>query len=94
MLTAIDARQKAKKFEEEQKSLILENLMENVDNKIALEIFEEEIDSLATKGNSILYINETKKELLNLIETTDIKTILKFLGYLIIKEDNIYKIMW
>jgi hypothetical protein len=94
MYTAKQAREAVNKYEEDTKQRTLENLLEKENNSMALQIFEEEIFELASKGCSILNINHLKPELLKLIETTDIKTILKFLGYSIETNYKDYKIKW
>lgn len=95
MYTAEQAREDVKKYEEEVRMNTLENLLTNQDNEIALQIFEAEIMSAAFKGNTALFINnDNKQELYNLLETTDIKTILKFLGYKITVNNKYYTITW
>ena len=95
MYTAEQAREDVKKYEDEVKKSTLENLLNNEDNNIALQIFEAEIESMASKGNTALFINnDNKQELYNLLETTDIKTILKFLGYKITINNKHYTITW
>ena len=74
------------KYEDEVKLTTLENLLSKQDNEIALQIFEAEIESLASKGYTTLLINHLKPELFKLCETTDINTILKYI------EDNGYEI--
>lgn len=95
MYTAKQARDTVAKYEEAVKQNTLENLLNKQDNEIALQIFEAEIESMASKGNTALFINnDNKQELYNLLETTDIKTILKFLGYKITINNKYYTITW
>jgi hypothetical protein len=96
MYTAAQAREDVKKYEDTVRITTLENLLNNQDNEIALSIFEAEIESMASKGNTALFINnnDNKPELYNLLETTDIKTILKFLGYKITINNKYYTITW
>lgn len=95
MYTAEQARADVKKYEDEVRINTLENLLNKQDNEIALSIFEAEIESMASKGNTALFINnDNKQELYNLLETTDIKTILKYLGYSIEVNYRYYKITW
>lgn len=81
MYTAQQAREDVKKYEAHIKLETLENLLSKEDNSIALQIFEAEIESLASKGQTALVINKSTGELFDLINDTDIKTILKFMGY-------------
>lgn len=94
MYTAKQARDTVVKYEEAAKQKTLENLLNKEDNSIALQIFETEIESLASKGSSILLINHLKPDLFKLFETTDIKNILKYLGYNIETNYKYYKITW
>ena len=95
MYTAEQARADVKKYEDEVRINTLENLLNKQDNEIALSIFEAEIESMASKGNTALFINnDNKQELYNLLETTDIKTILKFLGYKFTINNKYYTITW
>lgn len=95
MYTAEQARNDVKKYEDEVKLTTLENLLSKQDNEIALQIFEAEIESMSSKGNTALFINnDNKQELYNLLETTDIKTILNFLGYKITINNKYYTITW
>ena len=95
MYTAKQAREDVAKYEDEVRINTLENLLNKQDNEIALQIFEAEIESLASKGNTALFINkDNKQELYNLLETTDIKIILKFLGYKITVNNKYYTISW
>ena len=80
MYTAAQAREDVKKYEAHIRLETLDNLLAKEDNNIALQIFESEIESKASKGCTAL-IASKGSELYDLIETTDIKTILKFLGY-------------
>ena len=72
----------------------MENLLSKQDNEIALQLFEAEIESLANKGYTTLVINHLRPELFKLCETTDIKNILKYLGYSIEVSYRYYKITW
>ena len=95
MYTAEQAREDVKKYEDTVRITTLENILNKQDNEIALSIFEAEIESMASKGNTALFINnDNKPELYNLLETTDIKTILKFLGYKITINNKYYTITW
>ena len=94
MYTAKQAREDVKKYEDKEKLNTLENLLHKQDNEIALQIFEAEIESLASKGYSTLLINHLKPELFKLCETTDINTILKYMGYSIEINYKYYKITW
>lgn len=95
MYTAEQAREDVKKYEDKVRITTLENLLNKQDNEIALSIFEAEIESMASNGNTGISINKNnKQELYNLLETTDIKTILKFLGYKIITNYKDYIITW
>ena len=94
MYTAEQAREDVKKYEDKVKISTLENLLSKQDNEIALQIFEAEILSLASKGYTTLLINHLKPELFNLCETTDIKNILKYMGYSIEVNYKYYKITW
>ena len=50
---------------------------------------------MASKGNTALFINkDNKPELYDLLEMSDIKTILKFLGYKITINNKHYTITW
>ena len=80
MYTASQAREDVKKYETYIRQETLDNLLSKTDNDIALQMFEPEIESRASKGCSALIVSKGS-ELYELIETTDIKTILKFLGY-------------
>lgn len=80
MYTAAQAREDVKKYETHIRLETLDNLLAKEDNVIALQIFEPEIENQASKGCTVL-IASKGSELYDLIETTDIKTILKFLGY-------------
>ena len=94
MYTASQAREDVKKFEINTKQLTLENLLTKEDNNIALQIFESEIESRASKGCTAL-IASKGSELYDLIEATDIKTILKFLEYNIVSQyGDKYIINW
>ena len=94
MYTAEQARNDVKKYEDEVKLTTLENLLSKQDNEIALQLFEAEIESLASKGYTTLVINHLRPELFKLCETTDIKNILKYLGYSIEINYRYYKITW
>lgn len=95
MYTAEQAREDVKKYEDNVRINTLENLLNKQDNEIALQIFEAEIESMASKGNTAIFINnDYKPELYNLLETTNIKTILKFLGYKITINNKHYTITW
>ena len=94
MYTAEQARADVKKYEDEVRINTLENLLNKQDNEIALSIFEAEIESLASKGYTTLVINHLRPELFKLCETTDIKNILKYLGYSIEVNYRYYKITW
>ena len=94
MYTAKQAREDVTKYEDEVRINTLENLLKKQDNEIALQIFESEIESLANKGYTTLLINHLKPELFKLCETTDIKNILKYLGYSIEINYRYYKITW
>ena len=94
MYTAEQARNDVKKYEDELKLTTLENLLSKQDNEIALQLFEAEIESLANKGYTTLLINHLKPELFKLCETTDINTILKYMGYSIEINYKYYKITW
>lgn len=94
MYTAEQARNDVKKYEDEVKLTTLENLLSKQDNEIALQLFEAEIESLANKGCTTLVINHLRPELFKLCETTDIKNILKYLGYSIEVSYRYYKITW
>lgn len=95
MYTARQARDAVTKYEDEVRQKTIENLLNNEDNNIALQIFEDEIASIASKGNTTLFINnDNKPELYNLLETTDIITILKFLGYKISINNKYHTITW
>lgn len=94
MYTAKQAREDVKKYEDNVKLTTLENLLSKQNNEIALQIFEAEIESLASKGYTTLLINHLKPELFKLCETTDINTILKYMGYSIEINYKYYKITW
>ena len=94
MYTAEQARNDVKKYEDEVKLTTLENLLSKQDNERALQLFEAEIESLANKGYTTLLINHLKPELFKLCETTDINTILKYMGYSIEINYKYYKITW
>lgn len=94
MYTAKQAREDVTKYEDEVRINTLENLLNKQDNEIALQIFEAEIESLANKGSTTLLINHQKPDLFKLFETTDIKNILKYLGYNIETNYKYYKITW
>lgn len=94
MYTAKQAREDVTKYEDEVRINTLENLLNKQDNEIALQIFEAELESLANKGYTTLLINHLKPELFNLCETTDINTILKYMGYSIETNYKYYKITW
>ena len=96
MYTAQQAREDVNKYEAHVREETLENLLKHTHNSIALEIFEAEIESLASKGHTKLFINRYNySELYDLIQETDIKTILKFLGYSIDSEyGTSYSIKW
>ena len=94
MYTAEQARNEVKKYEENVKQKTLENLLENPENQVALEIIENEIYNLASKGNTQLTIYK-KDNIYNLFKTTDISLILRYLGYSISSDyANWYKINW
>lgn len=96
MYTAEQAREDVKKYEARVKEETLENLLSKQDNEIALQIFEAEIESMASKGNTKLFINRyNHSELYDLIQETEIKTILKFMGYSIDSDyGTSYSIKW
>ena len=95
MYTARQAREAVTKYEDEVRQKTLKNLLNNEDNNIALQIFEAEIESMASKGNTaLIFNNDNKPELYNLLETTDIITILNFLGYKISINNKYYTITW
>lgn len=95
MYTARQARDAVTKYEDEVRQKTIENLLNNEDNNIALQIFEAEIESIASKGYTALIINNyNKPELYNLLVTTDIITILKFLGYKISINNKYHTITW
>lgn len=95
MYTAQQAREDVNKYEVHVREETLENLLKKDNNKIALEIYEAEIEYLATKGCSTLLVNNTKPDLFDLVNTSDIRTILKFMGYKVeTAYDNYVKISW
>ena len=57
MYTAEQAREDVKKYEDTVRITTLENLLNKQDSEIALSIFEAEIESMASKGNTALFIN-------------------------------------
>ena len=80
MYTAEDARNSVIKYEIVAKQKTIDNLMDNVDNKIAYDIIIEEIRTRAMKGETkMLILSGT--EAMSLFNDTEIKTILRFLGY-------------
>lgn len=80
MYTAEDARNSVIKYEIVTKQKTIDNLMDNVDNKIAYDIIIEEIRTRAMKGETkMLILSGT--EAMSLFNDTEIKTILRFLGY-------------
>ena len=81
MYTAEDARNSVIKFEIDTKQKTIDNLMDNIDNKIAYDIIIEEIKTRAMKGETKMFISQINEELMSLFIKTDIKTILRFLGY-------------
>ena len=95
MYTAAQARETVKEYETHVKEKTLENLLVKEENQLALQLFENEIYNMASKGNTMLLINDENNELFKAFQSTDIKTILRFLGYSI---DTVYgdyfKIKW
>ena len=80
MYTAEDARNSVIKYEIVTKQKTIDNLMDNVDNKLAYDIIIEEIRTRAMKGETkMLILSGT--EAMSLFNDTEIKTILRFLGY-------------
>ena len=80
MYTAEDARNSVIKYEIVTKQKTIDNLMDNVDNKIAYDIIIEEIRTRAMKGETKMLILSGTEEM-SLFNDTEIKTILRFLGY-------------
>lgn len=80
MYTAEDARNSVIKYEIVTKQKTIDNLMDNVDNKIAYDIIIEEIRTRAMKGETKMLILPGTEEM-SLFNDTEIKTILRFLGY-------------
>lgn len=80
MYTAEDARNSVIKYEIVTKQKTIDNLMDNVDNKIAYDIIIEEIRTRAMKGETKMLILPGT-EAMSLFNDTEIKTILRFLGY-------------
>ena len=68
------------KYEIVTKQKTIDNLMDNVDNKIAYDIIIEEIRTRAMKGETKMLILPGT-EAMSLFNDTEIKTILRFLGY-------------
>lgn len=81
MYTAEDARNSVIKYEIVTKQKTIDNLMDNVDNKIAYDIIIEEIRTRAMKGETKMLILSKDTEAMSLFNDTEIKTILRFLGY-------------
>lgn len=81
MYTAEDARNSVIKFEIDTKQKTIDNLMDKVINEIAYDIIIEEIKTRAMKGETKMFISQINEELMSLFIETDIKTILRFLGY-------------
>ena len=80
MYTAEDARNSVIKYEIVTKQKTIDNLMDNVDNKIAYDIIIEEIRTRAMRGETKMLILPNT-EAMSLFNDTEIKTILRFLGY-------------
>lgn len=81
MYTAEDARNSVIKHEIVTRQKTIDNLMANADNKIAYDIIIEEIRTIAMRGETKMVILPKDTEAMSLFNDTDIKTILKFLGY-------------
>lgn len=88
MYTANQAREDVKKYEARIKEQTLEKLLEKEENANALQIFETKIFSLASEGNTKLVFTHREQELFKLFKKTDIKLILKYLGYSIKVEEE------
>ena len=80
MYPAEDARNSVIKYEIVTKQKTIDNLMDNVDNKLAYDIIIEEIRTRAMKGETKMLILSGTEEM-SLFNDTEIKTILRFLGY-------------
>lgn len=81
MYTAEDARNSVIKYEIITRQKTIDNLMDNDDNKIAYDIIIEEIKTHAMKGETKMLILPKDTEEMSLFNDTEIKTILRFLGY-------------
>jgi hypothetical protein len=81
MYTAEDARNSVIKYEIITRQKTIDNLMDNDDNKIAYDIIIEEIKTHAMKGETKMLILPKDIEEMSLFNDTEIKTILRFLGY-------------
>lgn len=82
MLTAKEAKRLAAEYNNEQRENTIHNLLDDEDNRIALEIFEGEIYHQAINGNSELIIDMTKEgDLSSLFRETDISEILMYYGF-------------
>ena len=82
MLRAEDAKRLVMEYNNEQSANVIHNLLDDEDNRIALEIFEGEIYHQAINGNSELIIDMTKEgDLSSLFRETDISEILMHYGF-------------
>lgn len=85
MLRAEDTKRLVMEYNNEQSANIIHNLLDDEDNRIAIEIFEGEIYHQAINGNSELIIDMTKEgDLSSLFRETDISEILMYYGFKIL----------